>query len=174
MSRGVDTGRRDSGPKCDLSAGSGQRRAEPGRVAMRRGDIRGGAGEKWARQGQTKAKVMAKVKGNSSRGEIRTVLRINQRRGGMEGRVCSSIESQRRAGPSPSKIIVNPADRSQFIATSYPAIKEARPDLKVLIREASGIEPRAFARFGESCLRVCDVDLREPVMAPYDEAGSVG
>jgi len=40
------------------------------------------------------------------------------------------------------------ADLSQFIATSYPAIKEARPDLKVLIREASGIEPRAFARFG--------------------------
>ena len=39
---------------------------------------------------------------------------------------------------------------SQFIATSYPAIKEARPDLKVLIREASGIEPRAFARFGKS------------------------
>ena len=46
---------------------------------------------------------------------------------------------------------MNPADNSQFIATSYPAIKEARPDLKVLIREASGIEPRAFARFGELC-----------------------
>lgn len=40
------------------------------------------------------------------------------------------------------------ADSSQFIATTYPAIKDARPDLKVLIREASGIEPRAFARFG--------------------------
>ncbi|KAK1920886.1 NADH dehydrogenase 10.5K chain [Papiliotrema laurentii] len=35
----------------------------------------------------------------------------------------------------------------QFIATTYPAIKDARPDLKVLIREANGIEPRAFARF---------------------------
>lgn len=37
----------------------------------------------------------------------------------------------------------------QFIKASYPAIKAANPDLKFLIREASGVEARAFARFGE-------------------------
>ena len=83
----------------------------------------------------------------------------------MEDQVRCSSESHRSAGPSPSKIIVNPADRSQFIATSYPAIKEARPDLKVLIREASGIEPRAFARFGESCLEMSNVNVRDTVEA---------
>ncbi|KAK4684103.1 NADH dehydrogenase (ubiquinone) 1 alpha subcomplex subunit 2, partial [Tremellales sp. Uapishka_1] len=34
-----------------------------------------------------------------------------------------------------------------FIQSTYPSIKSARPDLKVLIREASGVEPRAFVRF---------------------------
>jgi hypothetical protein len=39
---------------------------------------------------------------------------------------------------------------SQFIQSQYPSIKSSNPDLKVLIREAAGIEPRAFVRFGES------------------------
>ncbi|KAL7419900.1 hypothetical protein Q5752_005816 [Cryptotrichosporon argae] len=35
----------------------------------------------------------------------------------------------------------------KFIQSTYPALKSTNPDLKVLIREAAGIEPRAFARF---------------------------
>ncbi|GFZ42950.1 hypothetical protein JCM24511_00668 [Saitozyma sp. JCM 24511] len=35
----------------------------------------------------------------------------------------------------------------QFIQSQYPSIKSSNPDLKVLIREAAGIEPRAFVRF---------------------------
>ncbi|EJT53119.1 NADH dehydrogenase 10.5K chain [Trichosporon asahii var. asahii CBS 8904] len=34
----------------------------------------------------------------------------------------------------------------QFIKSSYPALKEANPDVKVLIREAQGVNPRAFVR----------------------------
>jgi len=40
--------------------------------------------------------------------------------------------------------------RRQFIQSSYPSIKSAHPGLKFMIREASGVEPRAFVRFGES------------------------
>lgn len=36
----------------------------------------------------------------------------------------------------------------QFILASYPTLKASNPDLKVLIREARGVEPRVFARFG--------------------------
>ncbi|RSH84448.1 uncharacterized protein EHS24_005969 [Apiotrichum porosum] len=35
----------------------------------------------------------------------------------------------------------------QFIKASYPALKSANPDVKVLIREAQGVSPRAFVRF---------------------------
>jgi hypothetical protein len=38
-------------------------------------------------------------------------------------------------------------DRS-FIQSDYLKLKQANPDLKVLIREAKDIPPRAFARFG--------------------------
>ena len=38
----------------------------------------------------------------------------------------------------------------QFIQSSYSPIKSARPDLKFMIREASGVEARAFVRFGKS------------------------
>jgi hypothetical protein len=36
----------------------------------------------------------------------------------------------------------------QYIQSSYPAIKKSQPDLKFMIREAAGVEPRAFVRFG--------------------------
>lgn len=36
----------------------------------------------------------------------------------------------------------------QFVLASYPQLKASNPDLKVLIREARGVEPRVFARFG--------------------------
>jgi hypothetical protein len=39
------------------------------------------------------------------------------------------------------------ADR-QFVLSNYPTLKSSNPELKVLIREARGIEPRVFARFG--------------------------
>ncbi|KAG7571159.1 hypothetical protein FFLO_00832 [Filobasidium floriforme] len=35
----------------------------------------------------------------------------------------------------------------QFVLSNYPALKSSNPDLKVLIREARGVEPRVFARF---------------------------
>ncbi|ORY27642.1 thioredoxin-like protein [Naematelia encephala] len=35
----------------------------------------------------------------------------------------------------------------KFIQSQYPSIKTAHPNLKVLIREASGVEPKAFVRF---------------------------
>lgn len=38
----------------------------------------------------------------------------------------------------------------QFIKSSYPEFKKANPDVKVLIREAQGVSPRAFVRLGES------------------------
>lgn len=41
-------------------------------------------------------------------------------------------------------------DNSAFIQSSYPAVKQANPDLPILIREALGTPARAFARFGES------------------------
>ncbi|KAI8083894.1 thioredoxin-like protein [Thamnidium elegans] len=34
-----------------------------------------------------------------------------------------------------------------FIAKNYVSIKKANPELPILVREASGIEARAFARF---------------------------
>ena len=38
----------------------------------------------------------------------------------------------------------------QFIQASYPSIKSSQPDLKFMIREAQGVNARAFVRFGES------------------------
>ncbi|WOO78872.1 NADH dehydrogenase [ubiquinone] 1 alpha subcomplex subunit 2 [Vanrija pseudolonga] len=35
----------------------------------------------------------------------------------------------------------------QWISASYPALKASNPDVKVLIREAQGVSPRAFVRF---------------------------
>ncbi|CAK9783726.1 NADH dehydrogenase 10.5K chain [Cutaneotrichosporon oleaginosum] len=35
----------------------------------------------------------------------------------------------------------------QFIKSSYPALKSSNPDVKVLVREAQGVAPRAFVRF---------------------------
>lgn len=38
---------------------------------------------------------------------------------------------------------------SDFVAKNYVSIKKANPELPILVREASGIEARAFARFGK-------------------------
>jgi len=38
----------------------------------------------------------------------------------------------------------------QFIQASYPSIKSSQPDLKFMIREAQGVNARAFVRFGKS------------------------
>ncbi|EIW69231.1 hypothetical protein TREMEDRAFT_39462 [Tremella mesenterica DSM 1558] len=35
----------------------------------------------------------------------------------------------------------------QFILSSYSGIKASNPDLKFLIREAAGVEPKAFVRW---------------------------
>ncbi|ORX36253.1 thioredoxin-like protein [Kockovaella imperatae] len=35
----------------------------------------------------------------------------------------------------------------QYVASQYPSIKSAHPDLKFLVREARGIPARAIARF---------------------------
>ena len=40
----------------------------------------------------------------------------------------------------------------QFIQSSYPSIKSSQPDLKFMIREAQGVNARAFVRFGTSLL----------------------
>ncbi|CAG2179680.1 unnamed protein product, partial [Oppiella nova] len=34
-----------------------------------------------------------------------------------------------------------------FIARHYPRVKQTNPDLPVLVREATGIEPKVWARF---------------------------
>jgi NADH dehydrogenase (ubiquinone) 1 alpha subcomplex subunit 2 len=39
---------------------------------------------------------------------------------------------------------------SDFVAKNYVNIKKANPELPILVREASGIEARAFARFGKA------------------------
>lgn len=41
---------------------------------------------------------------------------------------------------------------SQFILNSYPALKQAHPDLKILVREAKQIQPKVYARFGAAHL----------------------
>jgi NADH dehydrogenase (ubiquinone) 1 alpha subcomplex subunit 2 len=38
---------------------------------------------------------------------------------------------------------------SDFVAKNYLSIKQANPELPILVREASGVEARAFARFGK-------------------------
>lgn len=67
--------------------------------------------------------------------------------------------SRRPVSPSPlhtpniyhlNKLILTRYSCSQFIQSTYPSLKSAHPDLKIMIREASGVEPRAFVRFGES------------------------
>jgi hypothetical protein len=42
---------------------------------------------------------------------------------------------------------------SDFVAKNYSGIKQANPELPILVREASGTEARAFARFGK------DIDI---------------
>lgn len=44
---------------------------------------------------------------------------------------------------------------SDFVAKNYVNMKQANPELPILVREASGIEARAFARFGK-ILECCD------------------
>lgn len=36
----------------------------------------------------------------------------------------------------------------QFVAENYNGIKQANPNLPFLVREANGVQPRIFARFG--------------------------
>ncbi|KAK9767800.1 hypothetical protein K7432_002081 [Basidiobolus ranarum] len=36
----------------------------------------------------------------------------------------------------------------EYVAKSYPSLKEANPKLPILIREANGSEARIFARYG--------------------------
>ena len=36
----------------------------------------------------------------------------------------------------------------QFIQSSYPTIKSSNPNVKLMVREAAGVEPKAFVRFG--------------------------
>lgn len=38
----------------------------------------------------------------------------------------------------------------QFIASTYPLLKQHNPDLPIMIREAKGTPARVFARFGAS------------------------
>ncbi|KAI7895874.1 thioredoxin-like protein [Mucor mucedo] len=40
-----------------------------------------------------------------------------------------------------------------FVAKNYVSIKQANPELPILVREASGIEARAFARFDKGVER---------------------
>ncbi|KAG1175218.1 hypothetical protein G6F70_004298 [Rhizopus microsporus] len=40
-----------------------------------------------------------------------------------------------------------------FVAKNYLTIKQANPELPILIREASGVEARAFARFDKGVER---------------------
>ncbi|KAG2200989.1 hypothetical protein INT47_006533 [Mucor saturninus] len=40
-----------------------------------------------------------------------------------------------------------------FVAKNYISIKQANPELPILVREASGIEARAFARFDKGVER---------------------
>ncbi|KAI9632247.1 thioredoxin-like protein [Dioszegia hungarica] len=35
----------------------------------------------------------------------------------------------------------------QFVVSNYPSIKSSNPDVKLLVREASGVEAKAFVRF---------------------------
>ncbi|KAI9249183.1 thioredoxin-like protein [Phascolomyces articulosus] len=41
----------------------------------------------------------------------------------------------------------------EYIAQNYTAIKKANPELPILIREASGVEARVFARFDKGVER---------------------
>jgi hypothetical protein len=65
---------------------------------------------------------------------------------------CAKHQAHPRAsGKShliPLDTSANPFPDRQFILASYPTLKASNPDLKVLIREARGVEPRVFARFG--------------------------
>ncbi|KAF3902383.1 hypothetical protein ABW20_dc0103406 [Dactylellina cionopaga] len=36
-----------------------------------------------------------------------------------------------------------------FITKSYPLMKKNNPDIPILIREAQGVPPRVFARYGQ-------------------------
>lgn len=45
----------------------------------------------------------------------------------------------------------------QFVVSNYPSIKSSNPDVKLLVREASGVEAKAFVRFGKSQVSLKDL-----------------
>ncbi|KAG9088177.1 hypothetical protein FRC06_002191 [Ceratobasidium sp. 370] len=47
----------------------------------------------------------------------------------------------------------------EFIASTYPSIKSANPNLPVLIREAQGTPARVFVRYGPSVVVVVFLGL---------------
>lgn len=75
---------------------------------------------------------------------------------------CISRDPRRADGP---RRLLCPT-HSQFITQQYPAIKQANPDVKVLIREAGGVVPRVFARFGE-----CEGGRKGGEGGAWDERG---
>lgn len=75
----------------------------------------------------------------------------------LSGRQVGSISSRpsplSASPPSPPCSSSYPCfARRTFLQETYLPLKAANPDLKVLIREAEGVSPRAFARFGASSL----------------------
>lgn len=75
-------------------------------------------------------------------------------RGGLLG-AGRTLAKPSRPAADPSMSIIAPSHAysdwscSAFIEKSYLGVKEKNPDLPILIREALGTPPRAFARFGE-------------------------
>jgi NADH dehydrogenase (ubiquinone) 1 alpha subcomplex subunit 2 len=53
---------------------------------------------------------------------------------------------------------IQSAGTRQFIASKYPVLKKANPDLPVLIREASGTPARVFARFEHGVEKHVELD----------------
>ena len=52
------------------------------------------------------------------------------------------------------KLKCYPLHFRDFVEQHYIGIKNANPDLPVLIRECSGIQPKLFARFGKYTTRL--------------------
>ncbi|EPS94322.1 NADH dehydrogenasealpha subcomplex subunit 2 [Fomitopsis schrenkii] len=50
------------------------------------------------------------------------------------------------------------AGTRQFIASTYPVLKQHNPDLPIMIREAKGTPARVFARFERGVERHVEVD----------------
>jgi hypothetical protein len=57
-----------------------------------------------------------------------------------------------------------PLSTSDFVLNNYVAIKKANPTLPILVREAEGVEARAFARFGK--LSPCPHVLSTTILIP--------